>query len=222
MTPNGWLLLAAITPVAVIIAVYPVGALLFIIAIIPPARTTPDTPLRAALKPAISESSRRAAVAATVRWIRAYTTTSHGWRRVQVAINAGIAPASLASARWRRRTILLTTPHASLRVLQRRNGSWHLDDVAAWPISAGHAQPLLTRVCAAADAAAVIVTLKASTPKVAASVYAPLGFRTQTKGKQMIRTPGAPNGARGRSAAGGHPSAGVTLPLNGGRSRRTL
>ncbi len=109
-------------------------------------------------------------------------------------------PAVLASARWRRRAVLLTGPGAGLRVLERRDGSWRLVDVAAWPLGAQQARPLLERVCAAADAAGVSVSLTASSPKVAVAVYAPLGFRSSSDSVRMIRFPHQLTAAAGQEA----------------------
>lgn len=188
-----WLGLAALSVVMATAALYALGMLMLVLALLPPARTAPDSTLRAALKPTTPEVSRRAAAEASLRWVRAYTTTSRNWRLIQVSFASALAAAGLAAARWRRRALLLTGPGASLRVLQQRDGTWRLDDVAGWPIGAGRARPLLARVCAAADTAAVTVTLNASSPKVAAAVYAPLGFQACPGSWRMVRPPQAPS-----------------------------
>jgi hypothetical protein len=165
------------------------AALLAGVALTLPARGTRSSPLRSALGPSGEELSRWGALSAWVTWLRAFLTTSRGLRLARVVAGAAAMPTVLGSSRWRRRAALLTAPGACLRVVQLRDGSWRLVDVAGWPVGDGRARPLLERVCTAADDVQVTVRLNAASPRVASTVYAPLGFQASSGVLRMVRSP---------------------------------
>jgi hypothetical protein len=185
------LVIVVAAAVAVAAAVL-LAALLTLVAMAVPARERGS--LRVALLGAGVEGSSRGAWTAFRDWRAAYLSTGRGGRRIVVRLAFVTTPLVFASARWRRRSVLLTAPGACARVVRRRGGGWTLLDVAGWPVGARRARPLLSSICSAADAAGVTTTLRASAPEVAVSVYAPLGFQ-RMHGRVMIRPPQIPSQA---------------------------
>jgi len=182
-----WVLLLTSALGSLVLVVGLLAALLAGVALTLPARGTRSSPLRSALGPSGEELSRWGAVSAWVTWLRAFFTTSRGRRLARIVAGAAAMPTVVSSSRWRRRAVLLTAPGACLRVVQLRDRSWRLVDVAGWPVGDRRARPLLERVCAAADAAGVTVRLDAASPRVAAAAYAPLGFWAPAGSLRMVR-----------------------------------
>lgn len=193
VTATAWALLVVAELVFVVVAYVVLSALLAMLALALPAGGTRSSRLRMALASVGVEASRRGALSAVRLWLRAFGTTSRRMRLVRVLMAAMLLPASFAASRWRGRAVLLTGSGACLRVVQRRSGSWRLVDVAGWPVGAGRARPLVQRVCAAADAAGVTVTLTAASAKVAVAAYEPLGFRATRTGSLRMERPGSPD-----------------------------
>lgn len=183
---RAYALLVVVAAAVAIAAVVLLAALLTLIALAVPARQNGS--LRAELQAAGVERTRRGAWTAFRVWRGAYLSTGHGGRRIVVLLGFVTTPLVLASARWRRRSVLLTAPGACARVVRRRGGGWALLDVAGWPVGARRARPLLRSICSAADAGGVTTTLRASSPEVVLAVYAPLGFQ-RVHGRAMIRPP---------------------------------
>ena len=189
MGPGSWVLPAAGGIVLSVVVMSALGLLCAALALAVPARRQGSTPLRVALAVSPPEVSRRAALAAWMRWLKAYMSTSRGLRLARILVAAMAVPTGLASARWRRRAVLLTSRGGCLRVLEQPDGSWRVVDVAGWPVGGRGARRLLERVCAAADRAGVEVMLTAATPRVASTVYAPLGFQASPGVLRMVRSP---------------------------------
>lgn len=188
-----WALVAVVASTVAPLAAALCTAVLTLIAMALPARRNGS--LRAALQAAGVDGSRRGAWTAFRVWRAAYLSTSRGGRRIVVMLEIVTTPVVFASARWRRRSVLLTAPGACARVVRPRGGGWTLLDVAGWPVGAGRGRSLLKSFCSAADAAGVTTTLRASSRRAAVAVYAPLGFQ-RIRGRVMIRPPQVPSKAR--------------------------
>ena len=134
MGPGSWVLPAAGGIVLSVVVMSVLGLLSAALALAIPARRQGSTPLRVALVVSPPEVSRRAALAAWMRWLKAYMSTSRGLRLARILVAAMAAPTGLASARWRRRAVLLTSRGGCLRVLVQPDGSWRVVDVAGWPV----------------------------------------------------------------------------------------
>jgi len=119
MGAGSWVLPAAGGIVLSVVVMSVLGLLCAALALAVPARRQGSTPLRVALAVSPPEVSRRAALAAWMRWLKAYMSTSRGLRLARILGAAMAAPTGLASARWRRRAVLLTSRGGCLRVLEQ-------------------------------------------------------------------------------------------------------
>ncbi|HEY4453035.1 MAG TPA: hypothetical protein VGN81_01885 [Pseudonocardiaceae bacterium] len=133
--------------------------------------------------------TRRVALLATWRTVRANWRTGGPGRRALVPVAALCWLISHQMARWAPGSALVVTAGSSVVVLARR-GRWLLVDAAGWPVGAGRARQLLAGVCARADVCGMPMALLAANSTVAAKVYVPLGFRPIRSGaRRYVRAP---------------------------------
>jgi hypothetical protein len=145
--------------------------------------------LRDALPPELEPPTVRRTFALAGVWLRAFIATQRTLHALRTVFELPSLLAKLVCFRFLPRHVVLHDSigeggrkgSALLTLALADDGSWWLEDLAAWPLGRKLSERLVRRVLSAADAAGRTIRLRSANRALADGYYARLGFRLDAR-----------------------------------------